>query len=71
MICPECQGKGIVPASDGVDAHDWNGDERRQQPRWAGNDALNFREAQPSARYQSCPHCEGSGKAYPNLLNVH
>jgi hypothetical protein len=72
MICPTCQGKGIVPASLGQaqTGKHWNGEERRQEPRWTGNDALKFREAEPAARYHSCPRCEGSGKLHPNLLSV-
>jgi DnaJ-class molecular chaperone len=72
MICTHCNGKGFVPASLDVEpqASDWNGEERRQQPRWAGNEALEFREARPAARFQSCPRCEGSGKLHPNLLSV-
>ncbi len=70
MICTTCDGKGIVPASLESRPGGWNGEERRQQPRWSGNEALQFREAEPAARFQSCPQCQGSGKLHPNLLSV-
>jgi hypothetical protein len=47
MICPTCQGKGIVPAPLGqASSKHWDGSERRQEPRWTGNDALRFMEAE-------------------------
>lgn len=70
MICETCDGKGFVPASREGSPQAWDGEERRHQARWAGNDALKFREIQPAARYESCPHCEGSGRLHPNLLSV-
>ena len=70
MICQTCDGKGIVPAPLGEvqDHSHWSGDERRREPRWSGNEAIQFREAEPAARYSSCPRCQGSGKQHPNLL---
>jgi hypothetical protein len=73
MICTTCEGKGFVPASlDGWQAAGpWNGAERRNNGRGLRNEDLKFREAEPAARYQSCPVCQGSGKTHPNLLSVH
>lgn len=69
MTCPDCNGKGFVPAPlNEAPQHDWDGQERRQGPRWTGNEALKFREAIPAARFQSCERCQGAGKLHPNLL---
>lgn len=71
MICPTCSGKGIVPAPlDAPSQSSWSGEERRQGPRWTGNEALQFREAIPAARYCTCDRCDGSGKLHPNLLRA-
>jgi hypothetical protein len=69
MLCSTCSGKGIVPVLHSENPTPvWDGRERRRQPRWISNADLQFREAVPAARYQSCPDCEGSGKRHPNLL---
>jgi len=72
MICTNCDGKGFVPASlNGWQAAEpWNGRERRRQDRQLANADLRFREAEPAARYQSCPLCDGGGKLHPNLLST-
>ena len=66
MICPTCNGKGIVPASSTYQSEPWNGQERRNQERPISNSDLRFNEVE-AALYQSCPECEGAGKLY-NLI---
>lgn len=69
MICPVCEGKGIVPAGhDEENARSWDGSERRTQYRNNDNQTLRFDEVVPAARFMSCPRCQGSGKTHPNLM---
>lgn len=69
MICTNCDGKGIVPASTTYQGQPWDGEERRERERGISNAEIKFREVE-AALYQSCPQCEGSGKLHPNLLSA-
>lgn len=68
MICPMCEGKGILQSSDQGPVENWDGSERRQEERDAQTSGHPFIEVVPAARYTACPQCDGGGKVYANLL---
>jgi hypothetical protein len=70
MICPVCEGKGILPSTDQGPIENWDGSERRQEERSTAASEHRFVEVIPAARYTVCPTCEGGGKVYANLLSL-
>jgi hypothetical protein len=71
MICPQCDGKGFVPAAfDSPPARIWDGNERRTREREVDNLARRFSEVVPAAVYHSCPRCQGAGRLFANLMNA-
>ncbi|HTB33783.1 MAG TPA: hypothetical protein VK842_02890 [bacterium] len=71
MQCPQCEGRGFVPADMDLPLNSaWDGAERRKQGRMADNGTLRFSEVIPAGVYQSCPRCEGAGKVFDTLLSA-
>ena len=70
MQCPQCEGRGFVPAPMDLPGHSWDGSERRKQGRDIDNRTQRFSEVIPAAVYQSCPRCDGGGKVFENLLSA-
>jgi|GEM_PF-3997063 hypothetical protein len=71
MQCPQCEGRGFVPAPmDLPQSQSWDGSERRKQGRGIDNGTLRFSEVIPAAVYESCPRCDGGGKVFENLLSA-
>lgn len=69
MICPVCEGKGFVPASDHEGpTTSWDGSERRKADREADNARLRFDEVVPAARFRCCVSCDGAGKLFLNAM---
>ncbi|HXB96538.1 MAG TPA: hypothetical protein VNZ54_00705 [bacterium] len=71
MQCPQCEGRGFVPADmDLPQGQTWDGSERRKQGRDIDNGTLRFSEVVPAGVYQSCPRCDGGGKVFDTLLSA-
>jgi hypothetical protein len=70
MQCPQCEGRGFVPAPRDMPGRSWDGSERRKQERDIDNGTLRFSEVVPAAVYESCPRCDGGGKVFDTLLSA-